>query len=74
MRAGRGRVTGVTEGFDSQLAQSPRGGTLLSGRGLDSLSAMDEPDNLSILQDLGVSAAERQVCNEHFSKTFDLPA
>jgi patatin-like phospholipase/acyl hydrolase len=41
---------------------------------IESLSAMDEPDNLEILKELGELAGARQVKEEDFAYHFDLPA
>ncbi len=44
----------------------------LSDGTLDSLPAMDEPDNLGLLRDLGHLAAQRDIQDEHFPTRFDL--
>jgi patatin-like phospholipase/acyl hydrolase len=44
----------------------------LSEEKIESLSAMDEPDNLETLKELGELAAARQVRNEDFPDRFDL--
>ena len=41
---------------------------------IDSLGAMDDPDNLQILRELGELGAKRQLREEHFPSHFDLPA
>ncbi len=46
----------------------------LSDNAIESLSAMDEPDNLPTLKDLGELAAAQHVRAEDFPTRFDLPA
>jgi len=41
---------------------------------IESLSAMDEPDNLETLKELGKLAAAQQVRDEDFPRLFDLPS
>jgi predicted acylesterase/phospholipase RssA len=45
----------------------------LSDKQIESLSAMDEPDNLDTLKELGELTAARQVRDEDFGSHFDLP-
>lgn len=40
---------------------------------IESLSNMDEPENMATLHELGVAAAEREVRSIDFASNFDLP-
>lgn len=40
---------------------------------IEGLTAMDDPDNMSLLHELGTLAAARQVRPEDFASNFDLP-
>jgi len=46
--------------------------TLKDYEGIESLGSIDAPDNMPVLHKLGVLAAERDVCFDHFAATFDL--
>ena len=48
--------------------------SLTDSKLIESLSAMDAPENMKVLHKLGVLAAERDVKSSHFAATFDLPS
>jgi hypothetical protein len=48
--------------------------TLTDSQLIESLSAMDAPENMDVLYRLGILAAERDVKAEDFAPVFDLPA
>lgn len=41
---------------------------------IEDLSAMDDPNNMDMLQQIGARAAKQQVCAEDFPSNFDLPS
>lgn len=47
--------------------------SLTDAEQIEALSAMDAPENMSVLHRLGVRAAERGVLPDDFASTFDLP-
>lgn len=47
-------------------------GLNISPAKLKSLSAMDAPENMKLLHEIGQAAAQRQMKPSHFTKTFDL--
>jgi len=47
--------------------------SLTDPKKIESLTEMDDPDNMAVLQTLGALAAQRQVRSEDFATNFDLP-
>ena len=47
-------------------------GRPLSDRDAKRLHAMDRPENMAVLSELGVQAAEHQIRDQHFPPGFDL--
>jgi predicted acylesterase/phospholipase RssA len=47
--------------------------TLTDPEEIESLSAMDDPANMNVLEKLGRLAAEKQIADDHFAARFDLP-
>lgn len=47
--------------------------TMRDTKRIESLSAMDDPENMAVLHRLGVLAAETDIRAEHFPAGFDLP-
>lgn len=48
--------------------------SLTDSKKVESLTEMDDPDNMAVLQELGALAAQQQVRAEDFAANFDLPS